>query len=118
MKKAKITNEIIKMTKLWYEYVSMDHHKDNDCHWYITKTFSYGKSPIWTVSHYGYIYEGKELNATSYIDALKKLRSLITTAFSKELDWALDVSKNYSDWDEYQIKKAKYAIKYFSKYNG
>ena len=33
---------ILKLTKLWYRYVNMNHHKDIDCHWYIQDVWSYG----------------------------------------------------------------------------
>ena len=51
--------EITRLTKVWYEYVGMDHHKDCDCHWYISKTWNYGNKPIYVVQHYGYVFEPK-----------------------------------------------------------
>lgn len=48
---------IEKLTSIWYELVSIDHHKDRDCHFYINKTFSYGKPANYTVEHNGYISE-------------------------------------------------------------
>lgn len=37
-----LEKEIILLTSKWYKYVNLDHHKDRDCHWHITKTYSYG----------------------------------------------------------------------------
>ena len=113
MRRNSILLKIVKMTNLWYEYVSMDHHKDCDCHWYIQQDFAYGCKPTWSVYHFGYLYESKEVLAESYLDALKKILVLIKKAFSKELSWALGISKDYSKWDEYQVEKAKFAIKNF-----
>jgi hypothetical protein len=50
--------EIIKLTKLWYSIVNLDYHKDQDCHWYIIKEYSYGKNPTYRVEHNGYALGG------------------------------------------------------------
>ena len=47
--------EITRLTNVWYDYVSMSHHKDCDCHFYINKTWSYGEKPFYSVQHYGYV---------------------------------------------------------------
>ena len=75
-----LEEEIILLTAKWYKYVGMDHHKDRDCHWYITKTYSYGQEPYWIASHHGYRaevwYSPKcgtvELAETLLRDKLKK----------------------------------------------
>jgi hypothetical protein len=76
-----LEEEIVELTAKWYKYVNMDHHKDRDCHWYITKTYSYGQEPYWEASHYGYRsdrwYSPKcgteEMAETLLRDRLKKL---------------------------------------------
>ena len=38
--------EITELTTLWYNIISLGHHKDSDCHWYINKVWSYGGEPV------------------------------------------------------------------------
>lgn len=52
---SEIDDKITALTGAWYAYAGMDHHKDRDCHFYIEKVWSYGNSPIYRVSHPGYI---------------------------------------------------------------
>jgi len=50
-----LEEEITNLTAKWYKYVSLDHHKDRDCHWHIEKTWSYGEEPYYQAYHNGYI---------------------------------------------------------------
>lgn len=52
-----LEEEIIQLTQKWYKYVNLDHHKDRDCHWYITKTYSYGNEAYYEAHHSGYILD-------------------------------------------------------------
>lgn len=52
-----LEEEIIILTGKWYKYVNLDHHKDRDCHWYITKTYSYGDEAYYEAHHSGYILD-------------------------------------------------------------
>jgi hypothetical protein len=52
-----LEQEIIVLTEKWYKYVNLDHHKDRDCHWYITKTYSYGDEAYYEAHHSGYILD-------------------------------------------------------------
>lgn len=55
---------IHKLTSLWYTLL-IDHHKDRDCHWYITQRYSYTDKPVYVVEHHGYIihdFEDKTFN--------------------------------------------------------
>ena len=49
--------EITELTTKWMKYVSLDHHKDRDCHWYITQTYSYGEEPYYEAHHSGYLLD-------------------------------------------------------------
>ena len=49
-----LEKEVVRLTRKWYGYVNFDHHKDRDCHWYITKTYSYGDPAKYVASHSGY----------------------------------------------------------------
>jgi hypothetical protein len=52
-----LDEEITVLTQKWYKYVNLDHHKDRDCHWYITKTYSYGDEAYYEAHHSGYILD-------------------------------------------------------------
>ena len=127
MKKQKkieeLEQEATRLAHLWYEYVSKDHHKDCDCHWYIERRWSYFEKPKWVVWHGGYIFEGKEIECKtdlnfvktslnpvkSYEEALRRLIGLILEAFQEELKWAEEVLQSPErDWDEIQIEQAKW----------
>jgi len=47
--------QIEELATRWQEYVSQDHHKDRDCHFYITKGWSYGEPTGWIIEHSAYI---------------------------------------------------------------
>lgn len=54
--------EFIKTIKEWYGYISKDHHKDKDCHFFIGEQTEYrydGEElpKVWTARHDGYITE-------------------------------------------------------------
>ena len=62
---SKIEEKFIKKTNDWYKYVAKDHHKDRDCHWYISheEKFSYGdpcNEDYWMARHYGYVVDEQE----------------------------------------------------------
>ncbi len=73
--------EIKKLTKEWYNLVIKgSHYKDRDCHWIISKYWSYGKEPNYLVEHNGYIYEKKFIECGSYEEAQDKLIELLKEA--------------------------------------
>jgi len=92
--KMSLEEEIILLTDKWYKYVGMDHHKDRDCHWYVTKTYSYGQEPYWEASHQGYRSETwyshkcgtEELAETLLRDRLKKLVEEALDHLRQDLD--------------------------------
>lgn len=52
--------EFIKTIQEWYDYISKDHHKDSDCHFYIgeEKEYCYFGEELpkkWVARHDGYI---------------------------------------------------------------
>lgn len=110
--KATLIKEINRLTKFWYEYVSGDHHKDQDCHWSIEKRWSYGRKPYWLAFHWGYVFDGGEIRAKSYKKALKVLIGLLHRAVNEQKEWAKQVLEEPEEYNELQIKKAK-AVKKF-----
>lgn len=59
------SEQITELTKRWYHYVGLDHHKDRDCHFYIEKKWSYGEPPIYIAYHYGYVADDWHSSAYS-----------------------------------------------------
>ena len=45
---------IKELTALWYSLL-IDHHKDRDCHFFVTNKFSYDGEEKWYAFHEGYI---------------------------------------------------------------
>ncbi|MCD6429387.1 hypothetical protein J7L09_01695 [bacterium] len=104
----KLEQEVTRLAHLWYKYISQDHHKDCDCHWYIERRWSYNRKPQWIVWHRGYIFDGAEIKCKNYQEALEKLIKLIKKALQKELEWVEKVLKTPEYWDQAQIKQAKW----------
>lgn len=102
--------EIIKLTDLWYSIVSLDHHKDRDCHWYINTVYSYGQPPKFRLEHYGYIGEDLEGEFETYEDAEKGLIDALKEALNNQKEWAEGVLEDVSNWDSDQIENAKKII--------
>ena len=108
--------EIVELTKLWYEIVSLDHHKDRDCHWYVKQYHSYGAKPYFQAEHYGYIaddFEGSK--CTTLEEAQEELRDRIALEIHKAKIWVtrnlnevIEIKKtnseemNFGDEDEYR----------------
>lgn len=96
-----LDEEIVILTQKWYRYVNIDHHKDRDCHWYITKTYSYGDEAYYEASHSGYILDHwtsprcgtEEMAATILRD---KLKNEINSAISSLKEAIVD--QETADW--------------------
>lgn len=102
------TNKIVELSKLWYKIISIDHHKDRDCHWYITQDFAYGEKPSYLVSHTGYIFDEEiDRKFASYPAAVHFLEDTLQKAISKERSWAENVVKNPKQYDDWQVVNAK-----------
>jgi len=104
--------EITRLSRFWYEYVSDDHHKDCDCHWYITKVWSYGNKPKYIAQHFGYIFDGGEIVCGSLQEAHKALLNLLKQAIDREKEWGKQVMDNQKEYDSYQISKAEKILKF------
>jgi len=64
---------IAEATALWYRLISSDHHKDQDCHFSMTVTFSYKGSRTITVTHNGYLAGAWSAPANTVTSALTLL---------------------------------------------
>ena len=110
--------EITNLTKLWYEIIGLDHHKDSDCHWYINKVWSYGGAPVYRFEHYGYTY-GEIITETckSYKKAESALVTHLKKAIEIEIGFAKEVSGDKKDtWSGSDVKIAKDKIKIWEEY--
>jgi hypothetical protein len=108
-----IDKELQELTNKWYAYVSSDHHKDRDCHFYITLDYKYGELPIFEIDHYGYV--GDEFHAKAH--TLEKAKEILLERIKRMValqgEWADEVL-NTDGWDTYQVKQAKLYKELFS----
>lgn len=89
-KLIKEEKEFIEVTKRWYDFVSQDHHKDRDCHWYLEKTtkYSYGQAGTddgWRICHSGYIFDDFEVYGETKEEVMKEAIKLIDEKISPPL---------------------------------
>lgn len=78
-----------KLTALWYRCL-VDHHKDRDCHFYITSEFSYSGIQEWSVIHNGYIAEFEVKHIPSYRECLIELCNNLYLQIKREAESGLD----------------------------
>ena len=93
-----LEEEIVKLSRIWYHFVSVDHHKDRDCHWYIEQYFSYGEEPYYRAYHYGYV--GDRFEGTKCItleEAQEELRDRLALEIHKAKLW---VNRNLKEAQE------------------
>jgi hypothetical protein len=80
-----LVSEITRLSKAWYNYVSGDHHKDRDCHFTISRNWSYGAESEYEVTHYGYIADSISAGGfKTEAEALKYLHSQLSAIVLKE----------------------------------
>jgi hypothetical protein len=89
--------KITALTALWYEFVNLDHHKDRDCHWMITKLWSYGAPPVYCVEHNGYVEQEVQREFKTETEAEDFLYSLLQIFLKKNLTAVLKDSLD-PDW--------------------
>lgn len=104
-----LEQEITDLSKIWYHFVGVDHHKDRDCHWYVEQYFSYGEKPYFQSWHSGYIgddFEGTKCNTIE--EAQEELRDRLLLEIHKAKIW---VTRNLNEIIE--IKKTNSEEMYF-----
>ena len=89
---------ITELTKLWY-CALVDHHKDNDCHFYIKMKWSYGKEPVYVVEHYGYILDEVYEEFETYAEAQDYLIKYLIESLTNECKFYL-TNPNKEEWVE------------------
>lgn len=98
------------LTRIWYMMVSLDHHKDRDCHWKINIRYSYGEKPTYTVRHSGYVYKNVKKTFNSLKEAENFLRHTIWCAIKREYQWAKKMLAATDDWDSCDLEGAQNII--------
>ena len=96
--------KIAELNEIWYSSIlgGGSGHKDRDCHFYITQTFSYGGAGKWAVAHHGYInHHYQETEWDSYEECQLELIKLLKYSILEELNWYLE---HYGDpdWDQHE----------------
>lgn len=105
---ASLQKEVQELQAKWYEYVSLDHHKDRDCHFYVNLDFAYDGTDIdHEVTHHGYIYHNELRLEGKGADFYPTLKKAILTVIKDQEVWVNDVLESPGDWDEWQIEQAK-----------
>lgn len=104
--------EITRLTEIWYRFVSQDHHKDRDCHWYIEKYYSYGEEPYYQAYHYGYVADDfRGSKCTTLEEAEEELLNAIRFAIHNAKGWItnnLEVSKTRDDGEYFMGEIEEY----------
>ncbi len=111
-KEEQIEDFMMRFTDAWYGYVNQDHHKDRDCHFYITKTWSYGEKPTYEASHWGYVGDVFSGKFDTHKDAMTFMMNEIKNMLRKQKEWSDMVLADEKEWDEFQVNGAKYCRKY------
>ena len=108
-----IDQEITKLTDKYYRLISPQNHKDRDCHWSISLTWSYGQPPVFSVEHYGYLYEDIRdgVECKTLEEAKEKLLGHIKEAIEKEIKWAQRVVDEPAERDFVNLEIAKEVLK-------
>ena len=93
------------LAALYNALVIIDSHKDRDCHWNITQSWSYGNFADFRLTHQGYIYKNVDETYFTYEDALAALNAHLQIAINEQLEYAKQVidhpddSFGYTDFD-------------------
>ena len=99
---------IAELASKWYQFVSMEHHKDRDCHFGIDIRWSYSNPPTYHPWHAGYIGDQLERYDKSYDtlqEAQEALISFITLQIDDTRTWIHRVLHEDPEWYDESIKE-------------
>ena len=113
-----LNKEIARLANIWYNYVSTDHHKDRDCHFYIETVWSYGEEPFYRAVHNGYIMEDwQSLKCNSYEIAQKVLHNKLLNEIESAMIDCKDIVNGLTEvMDDYDVETAKRQLEILSQY--
>lgn len=73
----------------YHQVIGNDHHKDRDCHFFISKRWSYGQWPTYEIEHNGYLMDKQPEQLeqfTTYEAARDGLIAMLTRAIASETE--------------------------------
>lgn len=82
-----LEQHVTNLSSKWMSTIGGEYHKDRDCHWYITRQWSYGEAPVWTAYHHGYLEAFPERKCASYREALTTLISWLEASIDNTSSW-------------------------------
>lgn len=106
-----LDKEIQRLSDIWYRYVSLDHHKDRDCHFTVNKTWSYGNAPTYYAVHWGYVAEDfSSQKRDTYEEAAWDIVFLLRREIQEHIKFCKRNEKEivgdyWTDWDVENNKK-------------
>lgn len=92
-----LEEEITVLTEKYYKYVSLDHHKDRDCHFWIEKKWSYGNPPTYSAHHTGYV--GSDLNTKDF-DEEEDAMMWLADNLRRKIKQAIEYLEGTDYWDK------------------
>lgn len=84
------------LTELTEEYLQLirrHHYKDSDCHFYVTKFYSYGNKPYYQFEHYGYVtdvnkvWDDQAPTRETEAEAEEDMRQFLEYAIKTEIEY-------------------------------
>lgn len=101
-----MTQHFLELTKFWYEYVSCDHHKDRDCHFYVNQVWSYGQPFYYRIEHYGYMAELPDEIGNERFESYELAHARLEQWLDKEVREVISFYKDYvpKESDDYNHK--------------
>ncbi len=112
MVSEELEKQIIKLTQKWYNYVSLDHHKDRDCHWYINKVYSYGEPPKYTAEHHGYI---SDRWTSQTVDNEEDAMLLLINKITRDINDAIEYAKRDIEYAKSNPEDMFYTVEHYEK---
>ena len=96
---AQLDQQIEELAAEYQYLIATDHHKDKDCHWYITRTWSYGEDQLWSIIHHGYCYKDVDIVCSSYREAQQTLIEELSSAVE---EIKMSIANRNGDEDGYE----------------
>ncbi len=110
LKLKNLEQQIIELTKKYYNYVSLDHHKDRDCHWYINKVYSYGEPAKYTVEHHGYI---SDRWTSQTVDNEEDAMLLLINKITRDINDAVEYAKRDIEYAKSNPEDMFYTVEHY-----
>lgn len=108
-----MNEELVRLSGLWYDIVSLDHYKDKDCHFCIEKRYSYGNNPTYEAYHFGYVGE----DYLESFDSVESAERGLVGLLKRQINDQYTMNKlRVSHGDESEKKDAQRVIDLINKY--